>query len=75
MNVKQGKDVNGNTIVKVSFGKGIRGFSIQTNGNMPRTHRAITWEGVINEYEAINETHGFIKIHGTERQKELLGWY
>ena len=75
MQIKPSKDINGNTIVKVSFDKGVKGFSVQTNGNMPRTHRAITWEACFNESQAINELHGFIKVHGTERQKELLGWY
>lgn len=74
MKITYGRDINGNTIVKASF-KGARGFSVQTNGNMPRTHRAITWESDFNENQAINELNAYIKIHGTKRQKELLGWY
>ena len=75
MNIKPSKDANGNTTVRVSFGKGAeRGFSIQTNGNMPRTHRSITWDCQFDRHVAENELHGYIKQHGTARQKDLLGW-
>ena len=75
MIIKPSKDVNGNTTVKVTFEDNTRGFSVQTNGNMPLTHRAITWEGGFNTSQAISELHGFIKVHGSARQKDLLGWY
>lgn len=61
-----GRDQNGNKrcVVKVSHG---RGFSIQTNGNMPETHRSgigeWTWPEVV----------AYVRDHGTKAQKELLG--
>lgn len=33
-----GRDVNGNSVVRLKNQQG-RGFSIQTNGNLPKTHR------------------------------------
>lgn len=73
MIIRPSKDSNGNTIVQVS-GLGERGFSVQTNGNMPKTHRSITWDCCFNRSIAENELHGYIKEHGTDRQKDLLGW-
>lgn len=72
MNIKLGRDVNGNKILKVSF-VGVRGFSVQTLGNLPETHRMPSNEE-LRQFTAVNELHAFIKIYGTKRQKELLGW-
>ncbi len=38
MNAKLSRDTNGNKIVRLTFSNA-RGFSIQTNGNLPETHR------------------------------------
>jgi len=62
-NYKIGRDKNGNKTVKVTHA-GLRGFSIQTNGNLPRTHRdgVGSWtQGEVSEY---------VKNYGTEKQKE-----
>ena len=64
---KIGRDVNGNKVVRVSI-PGERGFSIQTNGNLPSTER----DGVT--YQTDNEVCDYIKRYGTPRQKELLGY-
>ncbi|MEI8280796.1 MAG: hypothetical protein WCG75_00180 [Armatimonadota bacterium] len=65
MTFKIGFDINGNKVCRVSCG-GERGFSIQTNGNLPNTHR----DGVckLTEYEV--ET--YILSYGTRRQKTIL---
>ena len=66
MRVKMSRDINGNKTVKIIGNKGIRGFSIQTSGNLPNSHR--------DNQPDISEINGWIKKHGTTRQKELFGW-
>ena len=73
MNFKLGRDVNGNKLLKVSFGKGFRGFSVQTLGNLPRVHKATSLNEV-SHATIENELHAFVKEFGTDRQKDLLGW-
>lgn len=53
----------GNRIVKVSF-PGHRQFSIQTNGNLPRTHR----ESYPDRHEIID----YILHYGTARQQAIV---
>jgi hypothetical protein len=62
-------DTNGNKIVKVSS-KGTRGFSIQTNGNLPQTH-AMTNDNM-NTHVIHDELRAFCSIYGTARQREIL---
>lgn len=65
MEMKMGRDINGNKIVKISFpGRGIKGFSIQTNGNLPETDRT----NEPNLYEIVNYTLAF----GTKREKQII---
>ena len=61
-----GRDTNGNKVVRVKT-SGRRGFSIQTNGNLPQTHR----DGVTVETDA--EVCAYVAAHGTARQKRILG--
>lgn len=61
-----GRDKNGNKVVRVKI-SGRRGFSIQTNGNLPRTHR----DGVTLATDA--EVCAYVRRHGSERQKRILG--
>jgi len=61
---KKRTDKNGNSIVRITR-KGFRGFSIQTNGNLPLTHGGHK----INRQE-ISE---YLKKHGTDHQKYL--WF
>jgi len=69
---KLGRDVNGNKTLKVKVGTA-KAFSIQTCQNLPNTHRCID-EDDINYSQTSNEVHAYIKMFGTPRQKELLGW-
>jgi len=62
---KIGFDINGNKVCRVSCG-GERGFSIQTNGNLPNTHR----DGVCKLTE--DEVETYILLYGTRRQKTIL---
>lgn len=62
-------DTNGNKILKIE-GPDLgtkRGFRIQTNGNLPETHRL----GICPETD--NELLKYIRAYGTDRQKELFG--
>ncbi len=63
---KIGLDRNGNKVVKVVPAKG-RGFSIQTNGNLPLTHK----------YGVGDWTNGevldAVQKYGTAREKQVVG--
>ena len=70
-----GKDRNGNTVVKVRKIHQ-RAFSIQTNNNLPNTHRFAVAMGLkFDELEPIeiflirDEIHNYIFHHGTPNQK------
>jgi hypothetical protein len=63
---KQGRDTNGNSILRITPHTG-RGFSIQTLGNLPKTHR----DGVTADTAAEVAEH--ISAYGTTRQRAALG--
>lgn len=62
---KIGRDTNGNKTVRVIPSTG-RGFSIQTNGNLPITHR----DGIHRDTGA--EVELYVRKHGTARQKAIM---
>jgi hypothetical protein len=62
LQLRIGRDFNGNKIVKVKIPGG-RGWSIQTNGNLPKTHST--------NHPDVEEILDYIKTYGTHRQKEL----
>lgn len=68
MKLKQ--DINGNQILSISGAdlgdNRLRGFSVQTNGNLPVTHN----NGITDT--TTTELFDFISEHGTARQRELL---
>ena len=66
---KLGMDVNGNKVVKVTA-TGYRGFSIQTNGNLPQTHAM--HKDNLNSHIVHDELRAFCGIYGTKRQQEIL---
>lgn len=63
LKMRKAWDVNGNRVVIVSVPRS-RGFSIQTNGNLPNTHRRAT----IDELEVAE----WVRNYGTLRQKEVF---
>lgn len=72
-----GKDSNGNSVVKLKNGKG-KGFSIQTNGNLPKTH-SIKQSGkkakelTPEELKIVaEEAKAYIDEYGTKTMKESL---
>ena len=70
VNYKMGKDANGNRVIRVRITEGTwagRGFSIQTCGNLPITHRA----GVVEATD--DEVRNYLAKYGTIRQSRLMG--
>lgn len=65
---KFGMDSNGNKVVKVSR-KGYRGFSVQTNGNLPQAHHM---RGMVNSHIIHDELRAFCGIYGTPHQVKVL---
>lgn len=79
MNLKLSRDVNGNKTLKYSPYTA-RGFSVQTNGNLPGVHAMDT--ETFNKptkadralyHKAMDELRMYIKDHGTDHQKRALG--
>lgn len=64
--MKTGYDRNGNRVLRVTVA-GARGFSIQTLGNLPKTHR----DGVGPWSEG--EVLAYVRQYGTKRQSEVIG--
>lgn len=61
--MKIGKDLNGNKTVKITV-PWAKGFSIQTNGNLPITHRTNT--------PHYNEIAQHVAMYGTNHQKNVM---
>ena len=61
-------DANGNKVLRVKV-DGFRRFSIQTNGNLPQTHREheVTVENFHNPIW--HETCEYIRQYGTQHQR------
>ena len=70
-----GKDRDGNSIVKVAYPN--KGFSIQTNGNLPKTHRLKAGWPVDSKGCRVMEREiiSYIKKYGTAAQKSGLKVY
>ena len=62
-NAKIGRDANGNKTVKITK-PGWKGFSIQTNGNLPIAHRT----NIPNTKEIM----AYIREHGTFNQQQIV---
>ena len=62
-------DINGNKIVKIKK-VGYRGFSIQTNGSLPETHRMD--KKYINKQVVFDEVKTYVLNYGTENQKAMF---
>ena len=60
-----GRDRNGNRICRVKPAEG-RGFTIQTNGNLIRTHR----DGIGPWTQG--EVSAYVRAYGTKTQREKL---
>ena len=65
VNYTTGRDRNGNKTLRCSSVEG--GFTIQTNDNLPQTHRY----GVTSVTDA--EVCAYVRRHGTDRQRRILG--
>lgn len=62
-------DTNGNRVLAITSEDlaGARGFSIQTLGNLPKTHR----NGIGEHTDA--EVRNYLTKHGSPRQRDLYG--
>ena len=78
-----GSDTNGNKVVKLFF-PNQRSFSIQTNGNLPRTHSLLRGLKTITQMEKLTssdlnmiskEVVSYVKKHGSELQRKKLRVY
>jgi hypothetical protein len=78
--VGSGVDTNGNHIVKVTF-PNQRAFSIQTNGTLPHTNRALKSVDKISQLSAADlsniekEVNDYVKNYGSDKQKKSLHLY
>ena len=72
--MKVGHDINGNRVLHITRDdvKG-RGFSIQTLGNLPETHRLFGQVQPEDLAMVDREVRAYLSEHGTPRQKELFG--
>lgn len=70
------RDTNGNKTLEVRPQVG-RKFSIQTLGNLPTAHAArngsLDWPSYENSERIKREVLAYVAMHGTERQKTVLG--
>ena len=68
---KLSRDINGNKIIQVKP-KNTRGFSVQTNGNLPRLHNIREKGAIVLDALQIQELAHFIHNYGTEREKGIF---
>ena len=72
------RDKNGNRTIRLGFPDG-KGFSIQTNGNLPETHSIFSRVKRVDmltgeELDVIEkEVIRYVEAFGTKRQKDLVG--
>jgi hypothetical protein len=78
-----GHDINGNKVVKLAAGSN-RAFSIQTNGNLPKTGSILRGLKTEKDMETVSasdlqtiakEVVSYIKSYGTPTQKKKLKTY
>lgn len=78
--VSSGHDVNGNKVVKITF-PNQRAFSIQTNGNLPRTGTILRGLKTPTDMLKVSKSDlaviekecvAYIKAYGTPLQKKKL---
>ena len=70
--LKFGRNTNGLKVIKVTFpDTDVPGFSVQTNGNMPKTHNLSDLYG-INLMTAFKELKSYVTDYGTPTMKDRL---
>ena len=72
MGLKLDRDTNGNKTIRVRFHSSGHGFTVQTNGNLPETHRMTP--DSFNYNVAAAELKEHISRYGTLRQRDITGW-
>ena len=66
-----GRDTNGNKTLKVAIADKA-GFAIQTNSNLPKTHRMTSDD--LNYRVAIGELKKWVRLFGTVHQRNVTGF-
>lgn len=78
-----GRDTNGNRVIKLSFPNS-RAFGIQTNGNLPKTHKLISGKNTVTQLSKLKyadlkfisrEAASYLKKFGTPVQKKKIKTY
>lgn len=76
--VGMGRDINGNSTIRFQHrdkGYNARGFSIQTNGNLPTAHRfrgtGNLSTSMWNREQISREVRNYVMNYGTPRQKMM----
>jgi hypothetical protein len=69
--MKLSRDTNGNKTLSITKRECGLGFSIQTLGNLPKTHTMT--KAYFNSTVAMGELINHVKAYGTPRQKLALG--
>ena len=67
MQIKISRDLNGNKIVSIPGNESGRGYSIQTNGNLPAIHRLSKGKHTLTRSEA-KEIRAYLTAHGTNNE-------
>lgn len=79
--IGSGSDKNGNKVVKLYIPTIPRGFTIQTNGNLPQTHRILYGKKTAKDMEGVSksdlaaiskEVVGYVSEFGSTAQKAKL---
>ena len=68
MNITFSQDINGNKTIDYKPARGIRSFSVQTNGNCPSAHRMSKEMARDYQRHLYLELYNYIKEHGTKNQ-------
>lgn len=71
MQIKIGRDSNGNKIVSIPGNESGRGYSIQTNGNLPCLHRLPPGKHVL-DWRQISDLNAYLTAHGTNERMRVF---
>jgi len=71
MQIKIKLDRNGNKTVSIPGNQSGRGFSIQTNGNLPGIHRLPKGAHALTRPE-VEELHAYLTLHGSNERLHVF---
>jgi len=71
MQIKIGRDLNGNKTVSIPGNESGRGFSIPTNGSLPGLHRLPPGKHMASRADCA-EIHAYLTAHGTNERLRVF---